>query len=82
MADDDRYVSEDIIRRCWRKSDILPVTWDADTNNDIGSASLTEKTKHVSAEVCDELCALMKEVKFKADSTVVYTIVSAKVFDN
>ena len=56
----------------------MPVTWDADTNNDVGSDYLPEKAKQVSAEVCDELCALMKEFKFKADATGVNIIGSEK----
>ena len=82
MADDDRYVSEDIIWKCWRKADILSETWDADTNNYVESAFLPERVKQVCAEVCDELCALMKEVKFKLYTTGVDTIGSENVFEN
>ena len=45
MDEDDRYVSEYIIRQYWRKSYILPEIFYIDTNNDIGSASITEKAK-------------------------------------
>ena len=74
------YVSEDIIWRCWRKTDILPETLDADTHNNVGSASLPEKLKDINSKLFDDLCVLIKEVKFKSDVTGVDIIGSEKLF--
>ena len=52
IAEYDRYVSEDNIRRFWKKADILSETWDADTNNDVVNASLPEKAKHKLVPSC------------------------------
>ena len=59
VKEDGKYVSSDSIRRCWRKASILPVTWETDINNDVGSASLPKKLKMISKEQSDELCELM-----------------------
>ena len=61
--DGDKYVSQESISRCWRKADILPVTWNADINNEVGSASMPEKDKVVSKELLDEMCSLMGKVE-------------------
>ena len=83
IAEYDRYVSEDNIRRFWKKADILSETWDADTNNEVCKCFSSWKGKtQVSAKLCDELCDLMKEVQLKAYYTGVDTIGSAKVFEN
>jgi hypothetical protein len=63
---DGKYASEDSIRRCWRKADILPPSWMADINNEVGSASLSVKEKKISKEDCDLLCNLMKNLTTKA----------------
>ena len=39
-SNDGKYASEDGIRRCWRKADILPVSWNQQINADVGSATL------------------------------------------
>lgn len=55
--------------RCWRKADILPVSWNADINNEVGSRSWHgEKFKTVSKEVSDELCLLMSDIKLKVST--------------
>jgi hypothetical protein len=40
---DGKYASNDSIKRCWRRSGILSVTYMADMNNDIGSAHQSRK---------------------------------------
>ena len=80
-AEDGRYVSDESVRRCWRKANVLPATWNADIINDVGSASLAQKDKQVSAEACDELCNLMEQVKLKADESGVDAAGKARVFE-
>ena len=38
-GDDGKYVSNDSACSFWRKADILPVTSNADINNNVGSAT-------------------------------------------
>jgi hypothetical protein len=68
---DGKYASEDSVRRCWRKADILPPTWMADINNEVGSASLPMKDKKISDEDCDLLCTLMKNLTTKATDSAI-----------
>jgi hypothetical protein len=59
--DDGKYVKEDGLKRCWRKANILPPSWDTDINNEVGSSSMPDKDKRISKEACcDELCGLMQ----------------------
>ena len=51
-----RYVTNESIKRCWRKTDILPETWNLDINNDVGRESIPARQKLLSKEVSDELC--------------------------
>jgi hypothetical protein len=66
---DGKYAAEDSVRCCWRKADILPPTWMADINNEVGSASLPEREKRISVEDCDQLCHLMKLLTTKAEES-------------
>eukprot|EP00957_Ditylum_brightwellii_P057174 4332124-Ditylum_brightwellii.AAC.1 len=63
---DSKYAKVDGIKRCWRKADILPASWNADINNDVGSASLPKGDKKISDKDCDILCSLMKSIQLKA----------------
>jgi hypothetical protein len=54
----DKYCSNDSFKRCWQRAGILSIAAIADMNNDIGSASLSEKHKKNSNEHCNELCSL------------------------
>ena len=38
--------SRDSIQHCWRNSDILKITWNADNNNSVGCVSLPYKMKN------------------------------------
>ena len=40
-----KYVSDWSDFHCWRKADILSVTWNADINNNVGSATLAHRKK-------------------------------------
>jgi hypothetical protein len=68
---DGKYASEDSVRRCWRKADILPPTWMADINNEVGSGSLSMKDKKISDEDCDLLCSLMKNLRTKVTDNAI-----------
>ena len=50
-GDDDKYVSYESSCSCWRKSDILPVTWNAEINNNVGSATLAHSKKVISDDL-------------------------------
>jgi len=63
---DDKYASNDGIKRCWRKADILPPTWQTDINNDVGSKSLATRHKTLSGIECSELCKLLKKITINA----------------
>ena len=68
-GDTGKYISSDGIMRCWRKADILPITWNADINNEVGSGSLHgEKFKLVSKEASDELCFLMSNIQLQVST--------------
>jgi hypothetical protein len=62
---DGKYASNDSIKRCWRRSGLLPVSLIADMNNEIGSASVPEKMKKISDESCSELCILLNALTTK-----------------
>jgi hypothetical protein len=64
-SQDGKYASEDSVRRCWQKADILPLSWMVNINNEVGRASLSAKHKKRSDEDCDLLCYLMKNVTTK-----------------
>ena len=72
-AKDGKYVSDESICRCWRKADILPVTWNADINNEVGSATIAMRDKTLSENDTDELCALLADVKLKAETNSIDT---------
>ena len=72
-GDDGKYVSIDSIKRCWRKANILPITWNQDIHNDVGRSSVPFKDKVVSKEISDELCDLMNSIQLKADEYCVDT---------
>jgi hypothetical protein len=37
---DGKYATTDGIMRCWRIADILPISWEADINNQVGSLQI------------------------------------------
>lgn len=70
---DGKYARVDGIKRCWRKADILPASWNADLNNEVGSLSMRESDKKISDEECKTLCNLMKQIQIKAQNTYLDT---------
>ena len=75
--EDDKYARVDGIKRCWRKADILPLSWVQDINNEVGSASMPDKDKRISKEECDELCRLLKSIQIKTRETGTNTATTA-----
>ena len=59
---DAKYATPEAVKHCWRKADILPVTWNADINNDVGHKRMPDKLKTVSKEECAELCNILSKL--------------------
>ena len=72
-VNDGKYVTTEVIQRCWSKAIILTATWKSDINSSVGSAIITESHKVVSKELCDELFHLMSDVKLIAQKTLLDT---------
>ena len=60
-----KYATEEGIKRCRRKADILPTAWNQDINNSVGSNYISEKEKRISDNDCELLCNLMKKFQTK-----------------
>ena len=65
---DNKYVYSDSIARCWWKADILPASWNADINNNVGSKLLSNNIKRISSVQCNELCSLFERIQFKVSA--------------
>ena len=65
-GDDGKCVSDKSYCRYWRNSDILPVTWNSDINNNVSSATLSHVKNVISDYNCNKLCNLMSQVKIKS----------------
>ena len=76
-AEDGRYITQEGIKRCWRKSNILPAIWNIDINNEVGR-SMEEK---IRKEECDQLCNMMKMLKFRTTEEKINTMHTAPVLD-
>jgi hypothetical protein len=66
----DKYAKVDGIKRCWRKADILPPSWNQQINNEVGSASLSDRDKKISDEDCNVLCNLMTKIQLKSANSI------------
>jgi hypothetical protein len=55
--------------RCWRKADILPISWESDINNEFGSRSLANRDNTICKEQCQELCGLFKHLMVRSRET-------------
>ena len=64
---DDKFARKDGIRRCWRKAGILPISWEADINADLGSASTSAYQRKLSVADCTELCEMMEKMIVQAE---------------
>jgi hypothetical protein len=47
----------------------LPISWDNDINDDVGSESVSIRDNALSAEDCQALCGLMRSLQMKADAS-------------
>ena len=50
-----KYVSDESVYRCWRKADILHVTWNSDIHNNVVSETLAHSKFFISHDICNEL---------------------------
>ena len=62
---DNKYARKESIGRCWRKAEILPLSWNVEINNNVGSNSLSTNDKQVTIEQCAELCSLFEAIRVK-----------------
>ena len=62
---DGKYVSDEISFHFWRKVYILPVTCNADINNNVGSATLAHRKNVIGDDLCNKVYNLMSQVKLK-----------------
>ena len=79
---DNKYAKDDSISRCWRKAEILPPSWNAAINNEVGSMSLPTKDKQITKEECIELCQLFRSIQVKVASDKSGNISSFSALDN
>jgi hypothetical protein len=70
---DGKYATIAGVKRCWRKARILPIAWENDINNDVGSGSLPMRDKSLSIDDCQALCGLMRSLQVKADASGIDT---------
>lgn len=63
-----KYATEEGIRRCWRKAGILPLAMETEINKALGHSGTPLGEKTLSKEDCDELCSLMKAVRLQTKS--------------
>ena len=66
---DGKYAKSDAIKRCWRKADILPQSWNSEINNEVGNNSIPMKDKTISISECNLLCNLLNKIKIKCKET-------------
>ena len=76
ILDDGKYVSDESACRFWRNPEILPVTWNVDTKNNVGIATLAHRKK-ISDDICNELFNQMVQVKVKSHPSTDTYIVSS-----
>jgi len=72
-GDNSRYASKKAVRQCWRKSDILPISWKTAIDQELGSSSVAARDKVLSDGDCTELCNLMQTLMKRCSSENVNT---------
>ena len=77
-----KYTYSDSIARCWRNADILPVSWNADINNNIGSQLLSNNNKQISLVQCNKLCFLFEQIQVKVSADDSGDTVMLSTFSN
>ena len=56
-----KYAKVDGVKLCWRKENIIPLAWNSDINNYVGSDYFPNKDKVISAKECNEIFSMMKK---------------------
>jgi len=64
-SQDSKYARKESIQRHWRKAGLLTASEEADLENEIGRATVPNKSKTISNEDCEELCALFMQLETK-----------------
>ena len=54
------------IKRCWRKANILHVSWECDINHDVGRSNVPIRTKTLNKDDCDNICDFLEQLSVKA----------------
>ena len=70
---DRKYARSDGINRCWRKADILPVSWNTDIKNYVRSASLPVWDNNMSNKDCNNISRMLKIMYVKVNERNVNT---------
>ena len=53
------------IKRCWSKSNILPVSWECDIDNNVGCSYVPIILKTITKDGCDHICNLIETLSLK-----------------
>ena len=61
-----KYSRVDGINLCWRKSTILPVSWECYIDNNIGCSCVPIRTETLNKYDCENICHLPKIISVKA----------------
>ena len=61
-----KYTRVDGIKRCWRKSNILPVSWEFDTSNYAGLSSVPIIMKTLNKDYCENIFNLLETLSVKS----------------
>ena len=54
------------IKGCWRKGNILPVSWECDVNNNVGRSRVPISTTNLNKDDCDNICDLFEQLAVKS----------------
>jgi len=75
-GDHSKYAAKSAVQQCWRKSDILPISWRTTIDEELGSNSVAAKDKVLSDGDCNDLCNRMQTLmtrcrKEKVDTSTI-----------
>ena len=54
------------IKGCWRKGNILPVSWECDVNNNVGRSRVPTSTTTLKKDDCDNIYDLFEQLAVKS----------------
>ena len=60
---DNKCAKKDSIGHCLGKANILPPSWDADINNNVGSVLISTSDKQITNEQCNDLCHIFEAIR-------------------